>query len=275
MGDDDGSLRYMVRGYSRDLPIRRPTSPILDEDQVSDSLRNVPFLVSEIPEKGMGLVAARLIATGAPFFTERPLFTQPSACTNSTILGELALHTRDEQREFFSLSNKYKSGRKVLPGLGIFRTNAVPCPIMKANCAEERLGLFFAAARLNHSCTPNVSRVWDSEEQVLKFYALRHIGPGEELCISYLDVLETRDERRAELWSHFGFECACSVCTLQGTALEESDYRRAAIRRLYNEMCTCTNEPEIGIQKASGWLNSVVELPEYSMIIRFNWPCSS
>ncbi|PCH35105.1 hypothetical protein WOLCODRAFT_106983 [Wolfiporia cocos MD-104 SS10] len=81
------------------------------------------------------------------------------------------------------------------------------------------------------------------------FRALREIAPGEELCVNYIDLLATRDERRGVLQQHFGFTCICSVCTSEGECLAESDRRRATLRRLYDEAATCLNEPTLGMRK--------------------------
>ena len=49
--------------------------------------------------------------------------------------------------------------------------------------------------------------------------ALRRVRAGEELCISYCDVHQPRDVRRATL-RHYGFECACVRCA-RGDSDEE------------------------------------------------------
>jgi len=217
----------------------------------SDASADLPYTIDAIPNKGKGLLATRTIPKGAIIFTEKPLFTQPASCTNSAILSALSMCTRDEQCTFFTLANAHKGGgpNRMLPALGIFETNALRCDDASAAAAERR-GLFMTAARLNHACTPNVSRVWDTAAQAMVFRALRRVEPGEELCMNYVDVLGTRDTRRAELQERFGFECACAVCVLEGETLEESDRRRATIRRLYDEVSKCAKEPTLGMRKA-------------------------
>ncbi|KAI0718122.1 hypothetical protein C8Q72DRAFT_798807 [Fomitopsis betulina] len=184
------------------------------------------------------------------FLEEQPLFTQDASCTNSTVLTALAGCSREQQSEYFALANAFKGGdslEKVLPALAIFYTNSFPCG---DDAPQTRRGIFLTAARANHSCTPNAGRVWDAAKQAMMFRTLQAVPAGEELCINYVDVLGSREERNANLWDHFGFECACETCALQGEQLAKSDQRRMSIRQLYDEVSTCLKEPTVGIRKA-------------------------
>jgi hypothetical protein len=62
----------------------------------------------------------------------------------------------------------------------------------------------------NHSCSPNVCRVRRGRDLV--FVALEDVKEGDELCISYVPSNQGRDERRAVLQRHFGFDCTCPLC---------------------------------------------------------------
>ena len=233
---------------------------------------------SSSPTGGLGLFVTRPIPQGALVFTETPLLTQPLSPvrTNSTILNILAQRTREEQCAFFALFNAHKTerpGRPVLlPALGIFETNALPCGATlpptsgdatdtkgvgskdaKAGKADHggREGIFLRAARLNHSCRPNLWRTWDVSSQEMTFRALRDIAQGEELCMNYadVDILGTREERATEIEAAFGFVCACDVCELKGKEGKDSDRRRADIKRLFEEIGTCGKEPTLGLRK--------------------------
>ncbi|KAH9936035.1 SET domain-containing protein [Amylocystis lapponica] len=204
------------------------------------------FRLADIPGKGKGLLATRPFRRGALLFSEAPLFTQPPAPTNSSILAALAARTRDEQRDFFLLANAHRRAKSVLPALGVFETNALPCGA-DADAGPAARGLFLAAARLNHSCAPNVAHAWDAPARALRLRALAPVPAGAELCLNYADVLGTRAERRAAL----GFECRCAVCALEGAAQAESDARRAAVRRLFDEVGRCANEPTLGMRKVA------------------------
>jgi len=64
------------------------------------------------------------------------------------------------------------------------------------------------AAMLNHDCEPNVT--WHSEGRELHIVATRDIQEGEELLMSYI---ENREKRREKLWSWWGIDCSCKLCT--------------------------------------------------------------
>ncbi|KAI0326126.1 SET domain-containing protein [Cubamyces sp. BRFM 1775] len=223
---------------------------------VDDSIP--PYKVASAPlTDGVGLFATRAIPKGCIVLSESPIFTQPPppSRTNSTVMSALSQCTRDEQRQYFNLANAYKTPRMgkraLLPALGIFETNALPCGKAKGTGGggTRRAGIFLLAARLNHSCQPNLARWWDEGAQRMTFRALRDIAEGDELCMNYVDVLGTKAQRMEELRTAFGFECVCEACALVGEELLESDRRRAAIRRLFEEVGVCGNEPTLGLRK--------------------------
>ena len=223
---------------------------------------------------GLGLFAIRPISQGSIILSEAPLFTQPPLPrrSNSTIMSRLAQCTRDEQCQFFTLWNAHKTPRPgqstLLPALGIFETNALPCGVFpgrtgaqaeedeeveKVQTGGHRDGIFLQASRINHSCIPNMARSWDAETQEMVFRAIRDIEVDEELCISYIgvDVLKRRAQRKADIEKAFGFTCTCEACSLEGEELAESDQRRAAVKRVYEEIGKCGKEPTLGLRKVS------------------------
>ena len=124
-------------------------------------------------------------------------------------------------------------------------------PELRGVCGDEVEGVFLIASRLNHSCRPNVARVWDARTNAMAFRALRDVVPEEELCINYadVDVLGTRTQRGEEIMEAFGFGCRCPACALEGEEGEESDRRRAAVRRLFEDVGRCGKEPTLGMRK--------------------------
>ncbi|KAI8974886.1 SET domain-containing protein [Trametes punicea] len=239
---------------SSDSPRTSPSPTHGQESSTSSMDDPVPpyTVAASLSTGGVGLFATRGILKGSVVLSEAPIFTQPPppARTNSTIMSALSQCTRDEQRQYFNLANAYKAAREgkraLLPALGIFETNALPCGKARGG---RRAGIFLVAARLNHSCHPNIARSWDEDAQRMTFRALRDVAEGEELCMNYVDVLGTRAQRMEELRNAFGFECVCEACALKGEELAESDRRRAAIRRLFEEVAGCGSEPTLGLRK--------------------------
>ncbi|KAL1948867.1 hypothetical protein VTO73DRAFT_10673 [Trametes versicolor] len=255
--DEDEDADESTVSSTPDSP---PTSPSPGHGQESSGSSadesSPPYKIAAAPlTDGVGLFASRAISKGAIVLCESPMFTQPSppARTNSTVMAALAQCTRDEQRQYFNLANAHKSKgpsapgtQPVLPALGIFETNALPCGKARSG---RKAGVFLTAARLNHSCRPNLARSWDEASQQMTFRALRDVAEGEELCLNYVDVIGTRVQRTEELQSAYGFECVCEACALGFEELAESDRRRAAIRRLFEEVAVCGNEPTLGLRK--------------------------
>ena len=77
------------------------------------------------------------------------------------------------------------------------------------------------AARLNHSCCPNVGYDFD-DDWTVRMYTTRDVQAGEELLDCYSDVVYHPDVavRRAVLQKRFGFCCTCHVCSEQNSHME-------------------------------------------------------
>jgi hypothetical protein len=74
-------------------------------------------------------------------------------------------------------------------------------------------GFFTSVARTNHSCDPNIVMDFDNGNATVCCKALRDIGAGEELRMSYIARPETKSkaQRHAQLKDYL-FECSCSKC---------------------------------------------------------------
>jgi hypothetical protein len=66
------------------------------------------------------------------------------------------------------------------------------------------IGCFPRAAMFNHSCRPNCVQSFNGRRLVLR--SLRKINAGEELTISYTELLSTLGQRRAELSGNYHFD---------------------------------------------------------------------
>ncbi|KAI0073770.1 SET domain-containing protein [Panus rudis PR-1116 ss-1] len=220
------------------------------------------FTLSDIPNKGKGLVAARPIQRGELLFAEAPLLSLPPSPPNSTIMAALSRCTREEQCQYFALSNAFKG--RVLPARGIFDTNSILYHVGDrtegGDVVREVAGIFLLASFFNSSCSPNVSRYWDQTQGMMHFRTLRDIEEGEELCINYCEILATREERKNEIMRDKGFECRCSACEVEEEdKVRESDDRRVTIAALYDEVGECANEPMLAIRKVKRALRLLKE----------------
>jgi hypothetical protein len=78
------------------------------------------------------------------------------------------------------------------------------------------LGMYPLAAMLNHSCVPNAIRVFSGE--IMVAHANTNIKAGEEIVWSYLPPTQPYPVRSDTLKNHYGFECTCERCALEGAA---------------------------------------------------------
>ncbi|KAK5121467.1 hypothetical protein LTR85_005300 [Meristemomyces frigidus] len=94
------------------------------------------------------------------------------------------------------------------------------------------LSVFETAARLNHSCVPNVHHSFNPTLQKQTVHAVRDIHPGEELVTTYLGGQGSyfiHSQRMDMLYQGYGFTCTCPACS-DTTGI--SDTRRDALATL-------------------------------------------
>ncbi|KAG5478071.1 hypothetical protein LSCM4_05470 [Leishmania orientalis] len=87
------------------------------------------------------------------------------------------------------------------------------------------VALYDIAAKLNHSCVPNVCFQPTMGPVAASVVALRSIEVGEQLFTSYIRVEDFGEQtsaaaarRRCYLKDHYGFECRCPVCVFAEAA---------------------------------------------------------
>uniref|UniRef100_H2Y4A3 [histone H3]-lysine(4) N-trimethyltransferase n=1 Tax=Ciona savignyi TaxID=51511 RepID=H2Y4A3_CIOSA len=72
------------------------------------------------------------------------------------------------------------------------------------------VGIYPTISMMNHDCMPNCVAMNNGPR--LEVRALKIIQPGEELCISYIDSLETTRQRKEKLQMQYYFDCDCESC---------------------------------------------------------------
>jgi len=91
------------------------------------------------------------------------------------------------------------------------------------SCADFReigTGLFPMVSMFDHSCSPNCSfQTFDDMHSsnhypgnVIFVQTVQKVKKGEELCISYIDIMNPTNIRRRELWYSKYFVCKCLRC---------------------------------------------------------------
>jgi hypothetical protein len=72
--------------------------------------------------------------------------------------------------------------------------------------------VYLLGSMFNHSCEPNVTVTFPSNNSKAVFKAAREIKRNEELTISYVDHTMNVDARRRALDFGYGFSCQCPKC---------------------------------------------------------------
>lgn len=70
--------------------------------------------------------------------------------------------------------------------------------------------LYQRASMVNHHCEPNCLVIFDGP--ILEVRTLQDLKEGDELLITYIELLVTTETRRAMLMDQFRFHCMCSKC---------------------------------------------------------------
>ncbi|KAI1136892.1 SET domain-containing protein [Hypoxylon sp. FL0543] len=94
---------------------------------------------------------------------------------------------------------------------------------------ELGFGIFPKFSRINHSCVPNATFVFNPETERVDVYALKEIKSDEEITVAYFDIVAPSSERRETLES-FGFTCTCAAC--EGPEQEIRDSRRQRLSEM-------------------------------------------
>lgn len=107
--------------------------------------------------------------------------------------------------------------------------------------------VFPFGALLNHACEYNCVLAYDLPRHRQVIRAARDLEAGEELCHTYVDLMEATAARRAGLLATYGFHCHCNRCEspayhqldlLLAATPEEKDTLTAAEADLLYEQCT-------------------------------------
>ena len=186
------------------------------------------FEIKEVTGKGNGWIATKTIPKGSIIYEQSPeisiLVSKLDASTLQTAIDEL---NDDEKQSFHSLMSHGKYDNKQLD---IFSCNAIIYE--RPNQKDTSFGgIFLTFARLNHDCNPNARWFFDefekdSDETKMKLTTLRDIKIGEEITVSYFDIIDKRlptKDRKQELLSRWGFQCKCKWCNVDTNMEQKMD----------------------------------------------------
>ncbi|KAF5538177.1 SET domain-containing protein [Fusarium phyllophilum] len=244
-----------VRGWREE----RKELGYYSENEVNDSYR---LYEQGYPWKRQRPFAKVDLPAGTRILCEEPLLVASTAIPGdleATAAPRLKALSKSQQREFLSLHNNFP-GKD--PFSGIIRTNALPCgPGSIVGAVYPTICL------INHSCLPNSHNNWNSEAGHETIHAIRPIKAGEEITISYGEGGPS-NVRRPMLKKSFGFDCACSLCSLPPSQLKASDERRVRIQQLgtsITDVFTMVDNPEANLKACLSLLHTLQE--EYGVCV--------
>ena len=136
--------------------------------------------------------------------------------------------------------------------LSIFVTNSF--------AADAGAAVVATAARMNHSCTPNVYHCWNAATGNLTVHATRDLKAGEEILTCYVNVCFYHGARQKEL-DRYGFRCDCAACCMQtdfGRASEERRQRLCALNADITMKCMTSRNGRCDFEGAT--LEAVLEM---------------
>ncbi|KAJ4414707.1 SET domain-containing protein 5 [Gnomoniopsis sp. IMI 355080] len=197
------------------------------------------FYATEVPGKGIGLVANRTIKRGEPIMTWQPTFMIHRKLTDDLEPDDLryildaALNRlpAPRRRAFLGQLGQF-GGHRVSD---ILLTNAFQMDVGGEGEEGHHLGNFPDVSRFNHDCRPNVAFRID-EKLTHHTHAVRDISAGEELTLSYMNPFETHAIRQQHILGSWGFQCTCQHCSMSEEGIRASDTRLYEIDELEAEL---------------------------------------
>lgn len=238
-----------------------------------------PIIFKNLPGRGVGVVATRLIPSGSIILQEDAIMTLPGPPATATLpfledLVEGYINCKPETRRRLLTLHAYpRSGHEdVVRGLfagakpkdqptqeeldfvwrlySIFTTNDFD------DTDTSKCSLYLEASRFNHSCVPNCDygHMRNGRYSTITIRTVRDIQPDEELTLTYLINYEPREKRRADTKRGWGFECNCPACDVADPRVDTAarENMLAEYRRLkqdpYLEACATPGPLEFSIK---------------------------
>ena len=217
-----------------------------------------PWEIRELPGRGYAAFALRRFDKGDLIMSEMPtVWVHGHHPFDKTQLAEIedkvgALPEAD-QKAFYEMANVFPEAPSA--AAGIFMTN---CFDMTDSPHGDACAMYLAIARLNHSCSPNAQQTHIPDTGAEVLHACRTIEVGEEINDCYIELRQSREDRRKDLREIYRFNCGCSSCEPATGAQEssqevsEEDKRRQRAKELDNLVIEAATEdgPEVALQVA-------------------------
>lgn len=113
----------------------------------------------------------------------------------------------------------------------------------------DNTGLFLKVSMMNHSCVPNVRKIFLGDVIIIR--ATRPIKKGEEILQSYAQTDADVKERRPMLESTWHFRCNCKLCCAEEKESDERLQNRDALERRANSLGMAIKNSSVSTQEVS------------------------
>lgn len=238
------------------------------------------FDLREVTGKGRGMVACRAIRAGELIYAERPVYAQRADLARSAdfdftngraYVAPVHGLSQAARAAILGLTSAHGAARHALAG--IFHTNNMELDVTPEPDARARfVGCFPTLARANHACAPSANYYFVFATFAGELRAGRDIAAGEEITISYCDVLRPRRERQESLQSLFAFRCHCETC--EAPRADESDDRRARLANLVARIETPdASVPLSMLQEGLQWSTKERLWAKYAQVLFYGSAC--
>ncbi|KAF4634143.1 hypothetical protein G7Y89_g3970 [Cudoniella acicularis] len=195
-----------------------------------------PYEIKYVVGKGMGVIANRTIFRGERLFAHSVIAIYHNEAFLTKRSREHGLRAKlmergieqlpqDARERFYAMIGQPGTENQVVGKLNVNTFG-------EEFGGEEHSMVVPETARMNHDCRPNAMYYFDRISLVHYTQASRTINAGEEITITYIDPLQSLEERQAAIERSWGFSCTCSLCTSPPTITGASDGRIATINRL-------------------------------------------
>ncbi|KAF8985023.1 hypothetical protein BDQ17DRAFT_1548715 [Cyathus striatus] len=201
--DPNGVTECLIPTQLKSQILNIPGFPRAPPDSPVDT-----YSISSMESKGLGMVATRTIGIGQLIVAERPIILIPDvlpfdanyvySALRHAIIDYLASRLPSENSvAMYWLANVHLNASPQCHG--IFETNSMA--VMFGTV--KYLALTKEISRINHSCCPNALARFDYPSFSFHLRALRPIGAGEEITISYVDVDANDMAKRTILYDKY------------------------------------------------------------------------
>lgn len=113
----------------------------------------------------------------------------------------------------------------------------------------DNTGLFLKVSMMNHSCIPNVRKIFLGDVIIIR--ATRPISKGEEILQSYAQTDADVNERRPMLESTWHFRCNCKLCSVEEKESDEKLRNRDTLERRANSLGMAIKNSSVSTEEVS------------------------